>query len=59
MGRKNVDAFWDRVNLLNINNNFIELYKDFDFTFELKRLVKKLLNTQKKLIWKTKKYKNN
>lgn len=37
MGRKNIDAFWDRVNLLNINNNFIELYKDFDFTFELKK----------------------
>ena len=37
MGRKNIDAFWDRVNLLNMNNNFIELYKDFDFTFELKK----------------------
>lgn len=37
MGRKNIDAFWDRVNLLNINNNFVELYKDFDFTFELKK----------------------
>ena len=37
MGRKNIDAFWDRVNLFNINNNFIELYKDFDFTFELKK----------------------
>ncbi|MEQ7790763.1 glycosyl hydrolase family 28-related protein [Staphylococcus nepalensis] len=37
MARKNIDAFWDRVNLLNINNNFIELYKDFDFTFELKK----------------------
>lgn len=28
MGRKNIDAFWDRNNVLNVNNNFIELFKE-------------------------------
>lgn len=28
MGRKNIDAFWDRNNVLNVNNNFVDLYKD-------------------------------
>ncbi|MDW4221611.1 glycosyl hydrolase family 28-related protein [Staphylococcus saprophyticus] len=36
MARKTIDAFWDRINLLNINENFVELYSDFDFTFKLK-----------------------
>lgn len=27
MGRKNIDAFWDRNNLLNVNDNFIELFE--------------------------------
>lgn len=49
MGRKNIDAFWDRVNLLNINNNFIELYKDFDFTFELKRISEETIEYAKKV----------
>lgn len=26
MGRKNIDAFWDRNNVLNVNNNFVELF---------------------------------
>ena len=26
MGRKNIDAFWDRNNVLNVNDNFVELY---------------------------------
>lgn len=49
MGRKNIDAFWDRVNLLNINNNFIELYKDFDFTFELKKQSRETIEYAKKV----------
>ncbi|MDW4129945.1 glycosyl hydrolase family 28-related protein [Staphylococcus saprophyticus] len=49
MGRKNIDAFWDRVNLLNINNNFIELYKDFDFTFELKKQSEETIEYAKKV----------
>lgn len=27
MGRKNIDAFWDRNNVLNVNDNFIELFE--------------------------------
>lgn len=49
MGRKNIDAFWDRVNLLNINNNFVELYKDFDFTFELKKQSRETIEYAKKV----------
>lgn len=26
MGRKNIDAFWDRNNVLNVNDNFVELF---------------------------------
>lgn len=37
MGRKNIDAFWDRNNVLNVNDNFVELYKDFEYTFDLKK----------------------
>lgn len=28
MGRKNIDAFWDRENLLNVNDNFLQLFED-------------------------------
>lgn len=28
MGRKNIDAFWDRQNLLNVNDNFLQLFDD-------------------------------
>lgn len=49
MGRKNIDAFWDRVNLLNINNNFVELYKDFNFTIELKKLSEETIEYAKKV----------
>lgn len=38
MGRKNIDAFWDRNNLLNVNSNFIELYnqrKEVELTLEV------------------------
>ncbi|QPS98502.1 hypothetical protein I6G41_08240 [Staphylococcus equorum] len=49
MGRKNIDAFWDRANLLNVNNNFIELYKDFDFTFELKKQSEETIEYAKKV----------
>lgn len=37
MARKTINAFWNRINLLNINENFVELYSDFDFTFKLKK----------------------
>lgn len=37
MGRKNIDAFWDRNNVLSINGNFEQLFKDFDYTFDLKK----------------------
>ncbi|MEX6340828.1 polysaccharide deacetylase family protein [Staphylococcus arlettae] len=28
LGRKNINSFWDRNNLLNLNDNFIQLFKD-------------------------------
>lgn len=28
MGRKNIDAFWDRNNVLNVNDNFLQLFED-------------------------------
>lgn len=28
MGRKNIDAFWDRNNVLKVNDNFVDLYND-------------------------------
>lgn len=37
MGRKNIDAFWDRNNVLSVNDNFEQLFKDFDYTFDLKK----------------------
>lgn len=49
MGRKNIDAFWDRENLLNMNNNFIELYEDFNFTFELKKLSEETIKYAEKV----------
>ncbi|MDW4083691.1 polysaccharide deacetylase family protein [Staphylococcus saprophyticus] len=49
MGRRNIDSFWDRLNLLNMNNNFIELYKDFNFTFELKKLSEETIEYAKKV----------
>lgn len=45
MGRKTIDSFWDRINLLNMNNNFIELYKDFNFTFDLKKKSEEVIET--------------
>lgn len=51
MGRKNIDAFWDRNNVLNVNDNFVELYKDFEYTFDLKKkseeTIKKAIETNK------------
>ena len=43
MGRKNIDAFWDRENLLNVNDNFEQLFKDFGLTIELKEFANRVL----------------
>ncbi|MEX6291612.1 hypothetical protein AB6F27_05705 [Staphylococcus saprophyticus] len=43
MGRKIIDAFWDRTNLLNVNDNFEQLFKDFGRTTELKEFASKVL----------------
>lgn len=43
MGRKNIDAFWDRNNVLNINDNFDQLFKDFGRTTELKEFASRVL----------------
>ncbi|WP_353419219.1 glycosyl hydrolase family 28-related protein (plasmid) [Staphylococcus delphini] len=44
MVRKVIDAFWDRNNLLGINDNFIELYKGEERTNILRTETEKLLS---------------
>ena len=47
MGRKNIDAFWDRNNVLNVNDNFVELYDGVEKVDLVKKESERILTEAK------------
>lgn len=56
MGRKNIDAFWDRENLLNVNDNFLQLFED---VLNVKNVNSTFIYDARKILDKAKKYNYN
>ncbi|MBN6203940.1 polysaccharide deacetylase family protein [Staphylococcus saprophyticus] len=53
MGRKNIDAFWDRNNVLNVNDNFLQLFED---VLNVKNVNSTFISDARKILDDAKKY---
>lgn len=53
MGRKNIDAFWDRNNVLNVNDNFLQLFED---VLNVKNVNSTFISDARKILDYAKKY---